>query len=124
MSSLNILSLSVIIFTVFLSACAQVLLKIGASKGGDDPLSGGMQGVLGIIFSAQVMLGVFIYAASVLIWLWVLSQVELSVAYPFVGISFIFTLLFGYFLLNEPVNLMRVLGTLLIAGGCVLVGKS
>lgn len=124
MSSLNLVNLSVILFTVFLSACAQLLLKIGASKGGDDPLSGGIQGVLGILFSPQVMIGIFIYAASVLIWLWVLSQVDLSVAYPFVGISFIFTLMFGYFLLNEPVNMSRILGTLLIAGGCVLVGRS
>ena len=34
-------------------------------------------------------------------WLWVLSKVDLSVAYPFVGISFLKTMGFGAFLLNE-----------------------
>lgn len=117
------LNLSVIIFTVFLSACAQVLLKIGVEKAGDF-MGGGLPAIISTLFSPFVMGGIFIYGLSVLIWLWVLSRVDLSLAYPFVGISFIFTLLFGVFLLDEAVNTPRIIGTLLIALGCIFVARS
>ncbi|MEX1034581.1 MAG: SMR family transporter [Sneathiella sp.] len=59
-----------------------------------------------------------------MLWVWVLSKVDLSIAYPFVGIGFVVTMLFGILLLNENVTPMRIIGTVLIVGGCVLVGRS
>ena len=87
-------------------------------------MEGGLASIIRVIFSAPVFSGIMVYAVSVLVWLWVLSRVELSVAYPFVGLSFIFTLLFGYTFLNESVNAMRIVGSLLIAAGCIFVAKS
>ena len=121
---MSYLNLSVILFTVFLSAIAQLLLKIGVEKAGPDPISGGVIGIVNLLFTLPIFLGITIYGSSVLIWLWVLSRVELSLAYPFVGLSFIFTLAFGFFILDESVNTTRVLGTLLIATGCIFVAKS
>ena len=119
MSTLN---LSVIVFTVLLSACAQLLLKIGVTKTGE--IESSVSGIFKILFTPSVFFGVCIYGFSVLIWLWVLSRVELSLAYPFVGLSFTFTLGFGYFLLDESINPARIIGTLLIAAGCFFVAKS
>lgn len=114
-------NLSVILFTVFLSACAQLLLKIGVSQ---KNMNFQATDLFQMLFNIPVLLGIAIYGASVLIWLWVLSRVDLSLAYPFVGLSFVFTLLFGYFLLDETVNLSRLLGTALIILGCFFVAKS
>lgn len=121
MSSLNLI---VIVSTVFLSALAQLLLKIGVDKAGPEAMSGGLNSILGLLFSLPIMLGIAIYGISVLVWLWVLSRVDLSVAYPFVGLSFIFTLIFGFWLLDESLNLAKVAGTLLIAVGCIFVARS
>ncbi|WP_321395918.1 EamA family transporter [Emcibacter sp.] len=74
--------------------------------------------------SPLIWVGLLIYGLSVALWLWVLAKVDLSVAYPFVGVSFLITMAFGAFLLDENVTLPRMIGTLLIASGCVLVGKS
>jgi multidrug transporter EmrE-like cation transporter len=57
-------------------------------------------------------------------WLYVLGRAPLSLAYPFVGMGFIFTLLAGVFVLGETVSVVRLAGTLLIALGCVLVAQS
>lgn len=124
MSSMSSFNLAVILFTVFLSACAQLVLKLGVSKSEGGLGAGGLSGLLEVLFSPFVIGGIFIYGVSVLIWLWVLSRVDLSVAYPFVGVSFIFTLAFGYFILSEPINTSRVVGTVLIAIGCVFVARS
>ena len=118
--------LSMILLTVTLSACAQLALKLGVSK---PELSSALQvgvyeSLLVAIFSPLIWLGLIIYVISVALWLWVLSKVDLSVAYPFVGVSFLVTMAFGAFLLNENISPTRIAGTLLIAFGCVLVGKS
>ena len=120
------LQLVVILITVFMSACAQLLLKLGMNKAesGGGLFDDGIQSLLQTIFSPFVFGGLTIYALSVLAWLWVLSKVDLSIAYPFVGISFIFTLLFGIFLLDESLSIYKVIGTLMIAVGCFFVAKA
>ena len=118
--------LGLILFTVTLSACAQLALKIGVTTPHMEEAlhSGVFQAVLAALSSPLILLGLVIYVFSVALWLWVLSKVDLSVAYPFVGISFLVTMFFGAFLLNENVTAMRLAGTVLIVGGCVLVGRS
>ena len=74
--------------------------------------------------SPLIWSGLIIYGLSIAMWLWVLSKVDLSVAYPIVGVSFLITMAFGALLLDESVTPLRIVGTLLIAGGCILVGKS
>ena len=86
--------------------------------------SGVMDSIMAAAMSPFIWFGLVIYALSVALWLWVLSKVDLSVAYPFVGVGFLVTMLFGIVLLNENVTPMRIIGTVLIVGGCVLVGKS
>ena len=123
---MSYLVLGLILFTVTLSACAQLALKLGVGK----PLMvNAMQtGFLDTLFVAAVSpliwIGLIIYALSVGLWVWVLSKVDLSVAYPFVGMGFLVTMAFGVFILNENVTPTRIIGTVFIAAGCVLVGKS
>ena len=116
----------VILITVFMSACAQLLLKLGMNKVEEKGglLEGGIMSLVQAVFSPLVFSGIFVYGVSVLVWLWVLSKVDLSIAYPFVGVSFIFTLLFGIFLLDESLNVYKIIGTLMIACGCFFIVKS
>ena len=123
---MSFLVLSLILLTVFASACAQLVLKLGVA---DQKMQAAMQvgvvdSAMAALFSPFIWLGLIVYALSVVLWLWVLPKVDLSVAYPFVGIGFVVTMLFGMLLLNENVTPMRIIGTILIVGGCVLVGKS
>lgn len=118
--------LALIIFTVTLSACAQLALKMGA----DSPAmktaisTGIMDAVIAAAFSPLIWTGLTIYGLSVALWVWVLSKVDLTIAYPFVGISFLITMAFGAFILDESITSLRIVGTLLIAVGCVLVAQS
>jgi len=120
------IQLLVILLTVFMSACAQLLLKLGMDKVENNGglLSDGIMSLIQTLFTPLVFLGICVYGMSVLVWLWVLSKVDLSIAYPFVGISFIFTLLFGVLFLNESANTYKVIGTLMITTGCFFVAKS
>lgn len=118
--------LILILATVALSAVAQLALKMGAAspKMVTAMQTGLAESVMAALGTPLIWVGLGIYGFSVALWLWVLSKVELSVAYPFVGVSFLITMAFGGFFLNESMTLPRIAGTLLIAAGCVLVARS
>lgn len=65
--------------------------------------------------------GMICYGVSILLWLRVLSQVNVSVAQPFLSIGFVFTMIMAYFLFNEPINLFKILGLVFIIIGIVFL---
>lgn len=69
-------------------------------------------------------LGLFLFGISALFWLVVLSRVRLSVAYPFVGVSYIVIVLFARFRLHEHVPPLRWVGVVVIACGIAIIGMS
>ncbi len=118
--------LAVILFAVTLSACAQLALKLGAVNYQMQSAlqTGIMEALIAAALSPLIWLGLVIYGLSMAMWIWILSRVDLSVAYPFVGISFLITMVFGMFLLDENVTPLRIMGTVLIMAGCALIGRS
>jgi multidrug transporter EmrE-like cation transporter len=115
-----------ILIAVTLSACAQLALKMGVAKPQMESAlkQGLLESLMAAVASPLIWLGLIIYGVSVAMWLWVLSRVDLSVAYPFVGISFLVTMVFGALLLNENITPMRIFGTILIVAGVILVARS
>lgn len=77
-----------------------------------------------IIKTPQVVFGLGLFVLSAVSWLLVLSRVPLSVAYPFVGLTYVLTTLFSRFVLRESVPYTRWLGVLLILAGIIIVGKT
>ena len=69
-------------------------------------------------------LGLLLFGISAIFWLVVLSRVPLSVAYPFVGLSYILIVAFSRFVLNEGVPLLRWVGVVIVATGIAIVGLS
>jgi uncharacterized membrane protein len=87
-----------IIVSVGLSALAQVCLKLGMSGVAvvNALNEGGIwQIAISIIQSGWILTGFLLYIVGAVIWLFVLARVEVSYAYPFVGIGFIFTMVLG-----------------------------
>ena len=122
------LNLTVILLTVALSALAQVCLKLGAATINHDKITGtNFQTLLytaGALLEPVLILGLTMYALSALSWIWVLSKTDISVAYPFVSLSFVLTLFFGVWLFGESLTSTKIIGTTLIVVGCVFILKS
>src|SRR3546814_15559603 len=116
--------LLLILASVSLSALAQLALKMGttAAAGGRSTGIGGEIG--GLAQSPMIILGLGLYGIGALLWLFVLGRAPLSLAYPFVGIGFILTMLAVAFWLHEIISVDRAAGTLLIALGCVETGSA
>lgn len=119
--------LGLILGSVVLSATAQLVLKLGMSSAPvQQALSRSTPWDIAwvVVTNPQVLTGLGLYGLGAAVWLLVLARVDVSLAYPFVGIGFIVTMLFGWALLSEPVGVGRVVGTLLVVTGVWLVSTS
>lgn len=103
-----------LIVSVTLSACAQLLLKAGVSHRA--------LALSQLMTSPWLIGGIAAYFASAVVWLAVLSKVDVSQAYPCVALAFVLTVLGGHFFLGEPVSLYRMIGLALILSGVVMIG--
>ena len=115
-----------ILFTVLTNFGSQIMLKHGMTSIERFELTkdGILKSSLDIIFNFYIIGGLLVMAVSMASHLIVLSRVDISYAYPFLGLSFVLTALWGYFILSEDMNIFRVLGILLICSGVALVARS
>lgn len=116
--------LLLILTSVGMSACAQLLLKTGVASRGADLAASPATSLVALLTSPYVVGGLALYGLGAVVWLFVLARLPLTAAYPFVGLGFIMTLVLGMVVLGEVVSPVRIVGTLMIACGCVLVARS
>jgi drug/metabolite transporter (DMT)-like permease len=125
---MNQLSLTAtIIGCVLLTTAGQIALKLGASNPALAGLleNGNLAAFATRALSAPVILaGLFLYALSTVLWLFILARAELSFAYPFVSLGFVLTAFFGRYALHEPLTMARVAGIALIVLGVIFVSRS
>lgn len=115
-----------ILIGVLLNAGAQLLLKKGMLIIGSVQMSSTVLLSLlpKLITNGYIWGGLSSYVVSVLIWLIVLSRVEVSYAYPFLSIGYIVTAFIGYYFLGESMSAYKVSGIFVICLGIVLLYKS
>ena len=77
--------------------------------------------IFSILFQKYVFVGIVLYFLAALVWLVVLSQAELSFAYPLISIGYIITAILSWVLFKENLTIIRFLGILLICGGVYLI---
>lgn len=115
-----------ILSSVAMATSAQLLLKLGMSHAAVRAAVEGRQWgslVQQLVVNPWVVAGLSLYVLGAAVWLLVLAKVELSLAYPFVGLGFVITMLLGWWFLNDALNVQRVMGTLLITAGVALVAR-
>ncbi len=112
------IAIALALFCVLLSSTAQLVMK----RGMDTPAAAQISGTyMHALTSPLVWLGLMLYGANAMIWLWVLSRLDVSVAYPLVSLGFVVTLVMGVLWLGEPFSWMRVAGCALIVAGVSLL---
>lgn len=125
---MNILTLTLIILSVTLSALAQITMKSGMSSEHIQRELAESNSALQIAFqvasNGYVVLGIGFYGLSAILWLLVLAKLDVSLAYPFVGLGFILTMVLSFMFLGEPISSLKVFGTLLVVAGVILVAQS
>jgi len=115
-----------ILFTVITNFMSQILLKKGMTsiERFDISANGIFSAGSSIVFNAYIIGGLIVMVISMGSHLVVLSRVDISFAYPFLGLSFVLVALYGSLILGEPMGLWKILGVLLILSGVSLIARS
>jgi multidrug transporter EmrE-like cation transporter len=115
-----------LLFGVLLNAAAQLLLKAGMIQIGEFSFSFANIWPIGLKVASNfpIIGGLTCYVISVLVWLLVLSRMEVSIAYPMVSLGYVVNAIAAYYLFGEDLSLTRILGIGIIIIGVFLVAKT
>ncbi len=122
MAAANVIIL--LLVSVMLGAFGQLSMKKGLKNKPIQINELASLKIFNTVFEPNVFLGILLYVVATLIWLVVLSNAELSYAYPLIALGYIATTILAYIYLGENIVLFRWLGIILIVIGAVLIGRT
>ncbi len=122
----RLLALACLVASILFAAAGQVFLKQGVGAFGPPGPSLRRPGraLLAAARNVRLLAGIALYFLSAVLWLYGLSRVELSYAYPLLALHMILVTLGARWILKEPVSAFRWSGIGLIAVGVALVASS
>jgi len=114
-----------ILISVSLNAAAQLLMRKGMLRIGEVSIDQSLLKVLPqMITNIFLWLSLLCYGISIVTWMIVLSRVEVSFAYAFLSLGFVFVTMFGYLFFNEHITYIRIIGIALVFAGVIFVSRS
>ncbi len=102
-------------------AGGQVLFKLAALR--FAPAARWTDTLLSLILNPYLVLAVLLYVLLSAVWVWVLTFVPLSIAYPFVALTFILTVASGVLMFGEAVTVRLLIGGVLIIAGLIVITR-
>lgn len=115
-----------IALTLVLTVYGQLVLKwqmgfAGAMPEGAWPR---LQFLLLQFLNPWILTGFFSAFLASLAWMAAMTRFELGYAYPYMSLAFVIVMAFGVLFLGEALSLRKVLGTLLVMGGLVIIARA
>jgi drug/metabolite transporter (DMT)-like permease len=110
--------------SIMLLSAGQTSIKFGLNSIGGVSLSEGIMSILKLLQTPWVIIGFVLYGISAILWLDVLSKLDFSLAFPMVGLTYVFTLLIGRFFFGETIGWERTLGVAFILCGLFFLIRS
>ncbi|HIK87654.1 MAG TPA: 4-amino-4-deoxy-L-arabinose transferase [Alphaproteobacteria bacterium] len=114
-----------IISSVLLNALAQILLKAGMKQFGNIDLKNNIINTsISIALNPYIITGFISYGISILLWLWVLSKVDVSLAYPFQALGYIVVTILAWLIFQENISFTRIMALIFITIGLIILAFS
>jgi drug/metabolite transporter (DMT)-like permease len=96
----------------------QTLWKLGMNKIGT--LEYNFNFIIRTLLDPYIFTGLVLYAVATILWLGVLSESELSKAFPIMSLSYVLVMIPAFFIFHEPITLLKIGGSILIMSGVAL----
>ncbi len=118
------MNIILILLSVLLNCVAQLLIRKGMLIEGEVGMQNMLSHVGSMITNVWLWGAMLCYALSILLWMSVLSKVEVSYAYPFLSVGYVVSAVAGYALFNEDLSPVRIAGIIVICIGVILISRS
>ncbi len=109
------------------TAVGQVLFKKSTNSLEVHSLrsTGGMiRFIKNIISKPMIWIGLVSMSMGMIVWLMALAQADLSVVFSIGSIQYVMILFLAHYLLGEKIDKMKLIGTLLVVAGIILITVS
>jgi drug/metabolite transporter (DMT)-like permease len=116
---MNAVDFALLVLYALAMSLGQVLFKLAADHAKSDS-AGFFAGLLG---SWYFYVSVGLYALLTVVWIWLLTRLPLSRAYPFVVLAFVFTPVLAMLLFDERLGLRYFVSLALIVAGLALLAS-
>ncbi|MEK6558295.1 MAG: EamA family transporter [Candidatus Margulisiibacteriota bacterium] len=120
----HMFKLPLMVFTpILIGVAGQLCLKTGMQQIGTYSLiqKGIVLQYLKILFNPFVFFGLVLYFTSTLFWLYLISRVPLSFAYPMLSISYVLVAIASLILFHERISVLNWVGiTVILVGVCLI----
>lgn len=115
-----------IFITILCTVVGQLMFKHATNSLGEMPatIEDGAMFLVKALFNFYIIGGFFLAFVASLSWIFAVSRLELSFAYPFTSLNFVFVMIFSAILFQEQMSLNRILGVLVICLGVYLISRS
>ncbi len=112
-NNLSITMITLLASYAFGMSIGQVLFKYAAIKNEGS--------FLNFIFVPYFWLGIMLFGLMIVLWMYIISQIPLSLAYPVIALVFVITPLLAAFLFGESLEPSYLLGMGLILSGLFVI---
>lgn len=123
---MNLVSFGLIFTGVMLNAVAQILLKAGTNAIGHFEFS--VENILPIALKLatewHIIVALFCYAISVVVWILALSRVPVSIAFPMLSMAYVVNAIAAWYLLGEAFNPAKLAGMGVIILGVIIISRA
>ena len=116
-----------IVISILVGSAGQLFLKQGMIQVGSLQIQSLVEiGTLAwrVFSTPLVILGLACYGVGTLVWLGVLSRLDLGFAYPMLALSYVLVPLMAQVFLGEKIPIARLVGIGIIVVGVGIVAKS
>lgn len=114
-------------FSLFLATYSQIIIKWKVTEAGSIPNTGLYDQVIYLskLLAKPWILSAFVATfASGILWMSAISILELSRAYPFIGINFVIMFYCGVLLFDENFSWLKLSGTIIVMFGISIITKN
>lgn len=111
--------------TILLTVYGQLIVKWQVNLAGTAPAADGDMAMflVRLVLNPWVVSGFAAAFLASVFWMAVLTKFDLSYAYPFVALTFVFVVAAGGLLFGEPITIPKIAGIALIVAGIALASQ-
>ncbi|MDR2712199.1 MAG: EamA family transporter [Clostridiales bacterium] len=97
----------------------QVLFKVGTNGKTIDSTGA----LIKTVFSPLIFSGLILYVFTTMLWLYILSKMPISRAYPIQALAYPLVLILAQFIFNEHITTTRWIGMGIVFAGVIIVAQ-
>lgn len=119
---MNVTHLLLVLANTLILVAGQFLWKVGMEKQTDAFSS--VLSVVKMFFSPYILTGLSMYGLATILWLFILTKVPLSVAYPLQSSAYVIAVVGAFFIFGETITVWKIAGVCFIMLGVSIIGLS